>query len=373
MAGIYIHIPFCTRKCAYCDFVSVRPDGLKSPYLDALVREIRLRSEMFAGSLIHTIYFGGGTPSLLEPSELEYIADALVRNYRLSSDIEWTIECNPGTIDAGALRAYRDIGFNRLSIGVQSFFDEDLVFLTRMHDGREALEAIEAASTAGFKNIGIDLMFRIPGQPLERWQANLERAVSLRLPHISCYSLTTESRTPLVQWIESGEVMLPSEEEDAHLYTLAYRFLTGRGYQRYEISNFAQPGFECRHNISYWDHEPYGGFGPSAHSYFEGSRSWNTTDVSEYIRLLAAGTLPSQGSETLSSAALRTEHIFLSLRTRGIDLDAFQKKFDGDFLEENASTIERLMHAGFIEISERFVRLTLRGMLLCDEICSELR
>ncbi len=363
---MYIHVPFCERKCVYCDFYSTVSTEFRAVYVDALIREIELRAPCARDTEFHTVFLGGGTPSLLSPGELARLTDALKREFTIAGGAEFTMECNPGTVDRPALAAFRDAGVNRLSIGVQSFHDDELRFLTRIHDAEDGVAAVHAARQAGFENVGIDLMFALPAQTPEKWRFSIEQTLKLDVEHISCYSLTVEDGTPLAAVVRDGMIRRPDEESEAALFELAMDALEERGYRHYEVSNYALPGRECRHNTAYWRQEDYIGLGPSAHSTWSGARSWNHADIGAYIERLKAGETPAAGGERLTPEILRAERIFLSLRCGGLDLNSF----DDDFASANADALRRLRSHGLLEVSQGLLRLTRRGMLLCDEICA---
>jgi oxygen-independent coproporphyrinogen-3 oxidase len=383
VASFYFHIPFCEHKCIYCDFYSVVPieseteqRSLEGRFLSALKTEIELRAEdqCFHESY-ETIFFGGGTPSLLHPSEIEKILNLLASRFAIQTNAEITLETNPGTVDKKKLQAFRSAGINRISMGIQSFHDEDLKFLTRIHSVSEAKQCIRDCTTAGFENVSFDLIFSLPHQTLAKWKSNLEQAVELQPEHISCYSLIVESETPLFRMVQSNEVTLIDSERDADLYEFTIDFLASHGYEQYEVSNFAKlattgkPNFKCRHNLNYWNHSHYLGFGPSAHSFWKNERWWNVSDLTSYIKQLGEHTLPLAGGEYLTETQFMEEAIFLGLRSEGIDLEQFRQRFSRDLSTENASIISDLIQQGNARMENGRIRLTAKGYVLCDEIC----
>jgi len=377
VASIYVHIPFCEQKCIYCDFYSIAPattgeayTSLVDGFLSALETEIQLRSEdqRFTES-VETIFFGGGTPSLLRPSEIGKLLNLLASRFPLSKDVEITLETNPGTVDKQKLKAFRSAGINRISMGIQSFFDDDLKFLTRIHTVSEAKQCVRDAFAAGFNNVSFDLIFSLPHQSLDRWKSNLEQAIQLQPAHISCYSLIVEPGTPLFTMVQSKQVSPLDPESDAELYEWTIDFLTTHGYGQYEVSNFARPGFQCRHNTNYWNHSNYLSFGPSAHSFWKDERWWNSSSVSTYIEKLKTRILPVGGGEHLSEATLMEETVFLGLRSEGIDLEKFQRRFAYDLLNENSSLISELIQQDRAQVNNGRLKLTAKGYLVCDEIC----
>ena len=371
MPSLYVHVPFCETKCVYCDFYSVETRELEAAFVVLCCEEISRRSgELNTAELFTSVFFGGGTPSLFDPDQMGSLLGALRDGFRIPRDAEITMECNPGTVSLAKLRGYRALGVNRLSFGVQSFHDDDLRFLSRIHTAREAEEGIALAFEAGFDNVNLDLMFSLPNQTPERWLHNLERARALGTTHVSCYSLTVEKGTPLSGMVERGEVFTASEESDAVLYELTMDALASWGFAQYEVSNFARAGFACRHNLAYWRHEDYLGFGPSAHSTWQHRRSWNVSSIRAYSEHIAAGRTAASGGEDLSTEMLRTEYLSLRLRSEGIRLSGFQQQFGTDFLEDNRATLRRLEAAGLLAIGADSIALTRKGYLVCDEICA---
>jgi oxygen-independent coproporphyrinogen-3 oxidase len=372
MSGIYIHIPFCERKCIYCDFYSVENLNLIDRFTESLLKEIEIFSieaDFFNDSIFDTIYFGGGTPSLLEPAQIEKILNKLSQSFKISSNPEITLETNPGTVDKRKLLEFKNLGVNRISFGVQSFFDDDLKFLGRIHTGEDAFKCVNDSFEVGFENVSIDLIFGLPGQTVEKWLENLKFAVSLNVPHISAYNLIVERGTPLHELFSLGKVQIPEDEIQAQLYERTIDFLENAGYVHYEVSNYAFEGFESRHNLKYWQYENYIGFGPSAHSFWINKRWWNFANLNKYINALDLGKIPVANFEILDEEKMIEEFIYLGLRSKGINVARFKGKFgfefvDGDIKDE----IEELERAGYITIEDDFIKLTPKGFLLCDEI-----
>ncbi len=369
MAGIYIHIPFCERKCIYCDFHSVETTDQLDVFLRSLEREINLYSEKCKPMEFETVYFGGGTPSLLSPSQVEEILCQLHAGFKISPMAEVTLEANPGTVDEEKLQSLKSIGINRLSIGVQSFHDDELRFLSRIHSAKQAKECIRSALRAGFDNISLDLIFGLPDQSLEQWKDNLQKAVGFEPKHISAYSLILEEGTPLYTMVREKNVQPLSIEADAAMYEWTIDFLASRGYEHYEVSNFAQPGYRSRHNSNYWNHTSYIGLGPSAHSLWNGKRWWNHRDVETYCNALLNCQTAVAGSEVLSTQTLLFESIFLALRSDGIRLDEFRRRFQFDFDKRYADKIRQFVADGLMRHDNDNVRLTKNGLMVCDEIC----
>jgi oxygen-independent coproporphyrinogen-3 oxidase len=368
--AIYLHIPFCRAKCHYCNFVSYAGlNELHDRYVEALKKEIsRARPE----APITTIYFGGGTPTLLSERQLMEILRAIQSRFEVTPDTEITLEANPGTVDLPKLQALRLAGFNRLSLGVQSFDPTLLSRLGRIHTVKEALEAYQSARNAGFSNIGLDLMYALPGQSLLAWQRTLEQAIRLNPEHISLYELSIEEGTKLAADCQAGKLELPSEDLQIEMYEAAISTLTASGYEHYEISNFARPGFRSRHNQVYWRNDSYFGFGAGAARYLGGARAKLTDSVERYIELVEKGHDPAISSETLTGRALMGETIMLGLRLReGVDLVAFRQRFGEDLSVVYGEQIAALKASGLVEIADHHLRLTHQGLLLANRVMGE--
>jgi oxygen-independent coproporphyrinogen-3 oxidase len=376
MTSIYIHIPFCQHKCIYCDFYSIAPQNSSKEqvlmiehFLAALEMEIMLRVNDSQFQVPYeTIFIGGGTPSLLLPSNIENILNKLSSQFPILKNAEITLETNPGTVSLEKLKALRAAGVNRISIGIQSFYDDDLRFLTRIHTAVEARQSVIDAFSAGFHNVGVDLIFSLPNQTLGKWQNILEQAVALSPTHISCYSLIVEPDTPLFQMIQSKQVIPVDSEHDAELYEFTIEFLASHGYVQYEVSNFAKAGFQCQHNLNYWNHTNYLGFGPSAHSFWGNERWWNISDVSIYIEQLNKRILPLSGGEHLTEQQLKEEAILLGLRSSGIDLEQFRYRFGLDLISAYQLSIDELVQRGQARLDSNRLQLTAKGYMVCDEI-----
>lgn len=369
-AGLYVHIPFCDHKCIYCDFYSIIKEDNKSLYLTCLKNEIEHFSEIFSKThKFDTIYFGGGTPSLVEPEYLGSIINHLKQNFFVSSDAEITMETNPGTVDLEKLRQFRRIGINRISIGIQSFDEDDLKFLTRIHSAESAIQTVKDAQNAGFTDISLDLIFNLPGQSKEKWLRNLEIAATLPITHISAYSLILERGTILNKMVLKGEVEMQDEEIDSELYEITMDFLAEKGFEHYEVSNYCKPGFECRHNQIYWDCKNYLSFGTSAHSYMDGERWWNYSALSIYNAAVQKRNEAVAGSEKLSENDLYEESIMLGLRSRGLCLDSPEMQ---DWYAGRRLIIDGLISAGKVCLEGNNLKLTRNGFLVCDEIVERL-
>lgn len=320
MAGLYIHIPFCKKRCLYCDFFSTTQLERREEYVQAVLRELEQRKDE-AGEPIRTIYIGGGTPSTLS-IELTTAINQLITSYQPA---EYTIEVNPGDVTKEYLQGLRSLGQNRLSMGVQSFQDELLQLIGRRHNARQAIEAVKIAQEAGFDNISIDLMYALPTQTMEQWSADIETALSLGIQHVSCYGLMYEEGTALTKMLEEGQIEAIDEDTENAMYDMLCDYLQQAGFVHYEVSNFALPGYEAKHNSAYWDHTPYIGIGAGAHSFIPPVRSWNPSDLNAYISGITAQNLQRE-NETLTEDDLYNERMMLGLRTnRGVAKSLIRK------------------------------------------------
>lgn len=365
--SLYIHIPFCIRKCLYCDFLSVTYNELLAKaYTDALCKELILKKD-FAGEL-KTVYVGGGTPSILPEECFRQLFKCLKENFKFSDLPEITVEANPGTIDKSKIDAMLSLGVNRLSVGVQSFNDDELKTLGRIHTSDEALKAIETIKNSGIDNFSVDLIYGIPGQTLDSWKKTVSKAVGLSPAHISSYELTPEKDTPLYGLIQSGEIKMPDEELVLSMYDYAIDYLASKGYEHYEISNFALHGFKCLHNLNYWERGEYIGAGAGAHSFIRGFRSKNTDDIRRYIKDLNKGTIPEAESAEIKRDDAIKEFIFLNLRkTEGINLvkaEALGLNMPGVCME--------LIEDGYLEIKGDYLRLSRKGIVIANAIIVKL-
>ena len=367
--AIYVHIPFCDHKCIYCDFYSIITSENVVPFLHSLKNEINYFGKKHsANRIITSIFFGGGTPSLMEPEYLLEIITSLKDNFLFSDSMEITMETNPGTVDKNKLKNFHDSGINRISIGVQSFNDDELEFLTRIHNSSTAIETIRNASEIGFENISLDLIFNLPGQTKEKWFHNLKTAIRQPIKHISAYSLILERGTILNKLVLDGKVKMQDDDYDADLYETTIDFLLANGFYQYEVSNFTKPDFECIHNNSYWHHKDYFGFGTSAHSFVDGKRWWNFSSLRRYISEIAEKENAIAGWEKVSSEGLHNEYVMLALRSSGIKLDEYKEKFGNNWLNKNYSYFQKLKNENYIEFYGDSIRLTKSGYAVCDEI-----
>lgn len=363
--GIYIHIPFCVRKCAYCDFLSAPASGeIMDRYVEALKQEIRSAEELAERYRVSTVFFGGGTPSLLEGEKLAEILEMLSQVMTVEAGAEITVECNPGTLTENKLDAYRTAGVNRLSIGLQSADNRELRLLGRIHTFEEFLESYELARKKGFGNLNVDLMSALPGQTREGWLQTLEKTAELEPEHISAYSLIIEEGTPFYECYREeapGYRELPDEDTDRLMYEDTKRFLGGRGYERYEISNYARPGYACRHNLSYWERTDYKGFGIGAASLLRDTRYKNSTDLAAYLN----GDFSYESVSALSRKDILEETMFLGLRKmEGVVLTEQMRKIYGELLT-------KLSQEGVLGRKDNRIFLTDRGIDVSNYVLSE--
>jgi len=360
--GLYVHVPFCKTKCPYCDFCSVTSLSSIPAWLESIKKEMLLYRDRFPR--FDSLYLGGGTPSLLSARDLTELMHCLHSTFSLSDDAEFTVEMNPDDVTSDQVAVLRDLGVNRISLGVQSFDDRDLRFLKRRHTADQALKAIDFFKAAGFAKVGLDLMYGLAGQTESTWMKTLEQAVSCAPEHISCYQLTIHENTPFWDLQKKSEIKSPGEEMESAFFILTSSFLEKQGYLHYEVSNFAR-GEEnlCRHNLKYWRFAPYLGLGPSAHSYQDGVRWWNLRDLEGYCRALAQGKPPVAGSETLTPEQVYLETILLGFRTRdGVDREIFRGR------EGTEEVIRHLQQAGLVHVVEGKVVPTVKGFLVADSL-----
>lgn len=371
MAGIYLHIPFCVSKCAYCDFASFACSGVPEEYVDALIREIEIVSRGEYPAVFDTVFFGGGTPSLLTGEQMKRILEAVHAHFPVQEDAEQSMECNPGTATREHLAAYHAAGINRLSIGLQSTHDALLKSVGRIHTYAQFRKTLENAQSVGFANINADVMHGLPGQTLEQYCDTLQSVCDLGLQHISSYALTLEEHTPLYARVESKLVKLPDSDLVADMQDAGIDYLASRGYHRYEISNFALPGYECRHNLNYWQNGEYLGLGVAAHAVVRKKRWTRTANVDtleEYYRLLARGKRPLAETIELHNADEMFECVMLGLRlTKGVDRKAFYKRFGLDMAEAFPDGMEAIRKRGWVEETEGFIALNRKGLDLQNE------
>lgn len=371
-ASVYIHVPYCKSKCRYCNFNSYpgREDEFGN-YVNALLAELELRSQHLSAAVVPTVFFGGGTPTVIGAEMLGAILDRCPAEAGLavSPEAEISIEANPETVSPPLLDALLAAGFNRISLGVQSFSDTALRRLGRIHSGAQAALAVRQAAEAGFRNISVDLMFGIPAQDIAGWEEDLEAALSLRPQHISAYGLAVEEKTPFARLLKLGLISLPDEEACCKMYSAAVEKLARAGYEHYEISNFALPGYRCRHNVNYWRNGSYLGLGAGAHSYLDGERSANVDDPGRYIAMAANAGSAVRFHEKLAPRAALGEALMLGLRLlEGIDMEEYTGRYGVDFQQEFGGTVAELVCQGFMEMEGGRLKLTRRGVLLSDEV-----
>jgi putative oxygen-independent coproporphyrinogen III oxidase len=370
--GIYIHFPFCERKCRYCDFYSITELQRIPEFLEALKIEMQLAAD--AGMKSDTLYIGGGTPSLLTPKQMGGIVDWAALHFNLSASAEMTFEINPATASTRDLQDYAAFGFNRINIGIQSFNDQNLAFLGRKHDAQQALAAVQAANEAGFTNIGMDLIYGLPDQTPGSWKKDLIQAIRLAPKHLSCYILSYEPHTPLHQDLQAGRFTALPDLHAAELFRMTHDFLSAAGYEHYEISNFSQgPRWRSIHNQKYWNFVPYIGLGPAAHSFDPPRRWWNHRSLTRYLEDIQQGLRPVSEDEELNEEQQMIEALYLGLRQAdGIDLEGFRQAFHIDFSLYFHTALERFEAEGWLVVDDRRCCLTLEGMLFVDRVVDEL-
>lgn len=371
MAGIYIHIPFCKSKCYYCDFYSCTLLAKKQEVLAAINDELDRRADFLQGETIETVYIGGGTPSLCTPSEIGALLKTVFQRYPRTSVKEITVEVNPDDLSPDYLRALRAEGVDRLSIGVQSFIDRDLHWMHRRHDASAASRAIDDAHNAGFDNLTIDLIYGIPQMSLSEWEYNLQQAFRHGITHLSAYHLTVEEGTVFGRWLRSGKIHEIDSESSRSAYLLLHDKATEAGFEHYEISNFARPGFRARHNSSYWNGTHYLGVGPSAHSFDGTQRTWNRADVNQYLRLEPRN--EHFDSETLSEQDLYNEFIMTSLRRiEGVDIVELERRFGARKLYYFRQQAQKFIHERVLIQQQNRYFIPTNHFLISDSIISDL-
>lgn len=383
--ALYLHIPFCTAKCGYCDFNSYEGlDHLVPQYTPALVREIELWAPAAKAHRVETVFFGGGTPSLTSIDDLTSIVAAINERFDVAPDAEWTLEANPSELTREHLEGLRGAGINRLSMGVQSLHDDELQQLDRLHSAERAVAAFHDARAAGFDNVNLDLIYGLIGQPLERWQSTLERVIDLGPEHLSCYALTVEPGTALYYQVEKGQLPEPDPDVAADQYEWTCARLAEAGYRQYEISNWARPGRECRHNLVYWRAQSYLGLGAGAHSYFAGNRLANVDAPHRYVEAIDRSYEERQangrgelyqiaGGETPDAATALADALILGLRLiDGVEVAPFEARFAADIEANFGATFAKYESLGILDRSDGRLRLTERGLLLSNELFVDL-
>lgn len=372
--GIYVHIPYCRKACVYCDFHFMTNLRNKEQMVQAIAKEATQRKDFFEGSpLLGTLYFGGGTPSVLTAAEIGQLIKVIQEHYSFAEGAEITLEANPDDLSLPYLQAIRMAGVNRLSIGVQSFREADLQWMNRSHSADQAVQSILFARKAGFDNLSIDLIFGLPGSDRRIWQEQLAQVVALQVPHLSLYALTVEEKTALAHQVQKGMTRIPDDPIFTEQFLLAHERLEGAGYEHYELSNYALPGRRSRHNSAYWQGKAYLGLGPSAHSYNGKERIWNIASNQRYIQAFAEGVLPIDERETLSLKDRYHEYIMTQLRKReGIDMDQIEAQFIANWRTQFGPYLAELMAEGLAQRQGSRFWLTPLGWMLSDEIIREL-
>ena len=366
-----MHIPFCKQACTYCNFHFTTSLHYKNELVAAIVKETELQKDFLQGEEIATIYFGGGTPSLLNSEDLKLLIDKIKSVFSVAENGEVTLEANPDDITEKKLFAWKDIGINRLSIGIQSFLEEDLVWMNRAHSRELAVRSLQLA-VKEFQNISIDLIYGSPFLSDEQWKKNVDLAVSFGIPHLSCYALTVEEKTPLHKQIALKKTNDIDSDKQAHQFLLLMQWLRDYGYEHYEVSNFAKPGFRSRHNSSYWQGKKYLGLGPSAHSYDGLVRKWNVANNKKYIAAIEKGVMDNE-TEVLTETQMLNEYIMIALRTiEGLDLEKIKTVWSNEKVREIEKSLPHFKKHGLITIQENKVQLTDEGMLRADGIASDL-
>ncbi len=377
MPGIYIHIPFCRQACHYCNFHFSVSQKRRPEFVKALIREIKMQKDFLypdSGNRfpLDTLYLGGGTPSLLDTAELDVIFNVIHKYYSFAPNAEITLEANPDDLIPGKLETLRKLSVNRLSIGIQSFYEDDLQFMNRSHNSRQAIDVLNYAQEAGFVNITADLIYGTPGMTDKQWEQNIMQLVKMGIPHISAYSLTVEKKTALDVFIRKGKVAPVDEEQAARQFDLLCALTAQHGYEHYEISNFGKKGYFSKHNLGYWSGEPYLGMGPSAHSFKPGMRQWNVAHTGKYIDSLKLGKIPAQ-QEILTEEQQYNEYVMTALRTMwGIDEKHVKNKFGARYHESMMRSAQKYLKNGKLVHSSGRLKVTPSGKFFADGIASDL-
>jgi oxygen-independent coproporphyrinogen-3 oxidase len=370
-AGVYIHIPFCLSRCSYCDFATGIYQGqLAERYVDALVTEVASQTPTANARAVDTVYFGGGTPSLLSALQMERILEVLHDRFEIGRGAEITMEMNPGSVTRENLRSFRRLGINRASFGAQTFDDRELARLGRSHTSNDTLRTFSDLRDADFENVSFDLIAGLPGQTVIRWEKNIDQALTLRPEHLSFYLLEVHAGTPLAEHIKLGKQPKPDEDLAAVMYESMLERAVAAGYEHYEISNLCLPGFSSRHNTKYWTGAPYYGFGCSAHAYDGQSRRWsNERDVAQYMEVIERGASPIVDRHELTDDEVRAEAVFLGMRMMGgVDTEQYRETFGVDLRDEHADDLVRFREAGLVEFDGNVLRLTRAGALMSNEV-----
>ncbi len=371
MSALYIHIPLCSSRCFYCDFYSTTDLGRRELLLNGICKEIDLRKEYLKGDAVRTIYFGGGTPSILSVDEIEKLLETVFNSFNCCPE-EITLEANPDDLSSGYIRLLRRLPINRISIGTQSFCDADLKRMNRRHTSSQAINAVKECQNAGLDNISIDLIYGLPGQTLRQWEENLQMAVDLQVMHISAYHLTYEKGTEFFRQWKQGKIAPAEETLSEMMFQMLRSTLKENGFEQYEISNFARSGMESKHNSSYWNDVPYIGLGPSAHSYDRDSRQWNVSDINTYLKLLDKGEIFYE-KEKLDNNIRYNDFVITSLRTaKGMDISLMKAKFGEELSAYCLQHAAAFINRGLLELKNDKLRLTEEAIFISDGIMSEL-
>lgn len=371
MAGIYIHIPFCKTKCHYCNFYSLASSRYFNEVIDAVVKELALRKAFIGDMPVDSIYFGGGTPSLMQQKHLEKIMAACYTHFDVQDTAEITLEANPDDLSFEKAQMLAGQHINRLSIGVQSFNDHELQFLNRVHDSRQAIHSIKEVQRAGFDNVTIDLIYGIPGSTSATWHNNLSQAAQLRIPHLSCYALTVEPATAFDRFIRKGTMPPPDEEQFLEQFDILMDMAATHGYEHYEVSNFCVDGQYARHNTAYWFGSPYLGLGPSAHSYDGNRRTWNIAHLKKYVDGVTSGK-PVMESETLTATQKYNEFIMTRLRTKwGVSADSLQEHFSKTFVRHFHHVLQKYSGSDLITYKDGTLQLSRKGIMVSDAVIAD--
>ena len=368
MAGIYIHIPFCRKRCTYCDFYTQIAPKLVPSFVDAALNEIEYRKDYLGNEIIDTIYFGGGTPSIITQSDFERFFKTISSFHTISTDAEITFEANPDDLSIEYLEGIRKLPFNRISIGIQSFIDRDLKKVNRRHTGQQAIQAVQNAKSAGFENISIDLIYGLPNQTIDEWKSNLLQAFELDVQHISIYGLTYEEGTKL--WVERKQGISPNLDDETmnEMYLITIDEMSKHGYDRYEISNFCKNGLQSKHNSSYWKGEIYLGIGPSAHSYDEKSRQWNISNTEEYVKAVQKMDKFFE-VEVLTTDNMYNDYVMVSLRTaNGANLNKIQNEFGQKYASHFLKSIENHIKNGLVIEENDIYTLSISGIMVSNSV-----
>jgi len=366
-AGIYIHIPFCRKRCNYCDFFLTTNLKLLDEFIKILNQEIRLASSNYKDLEFDTIFFGGGTPSILSLKQVESILNTFFKEYKIDSSNEISIECNPEDLGNYNLKELRQVGVNRLSFGVQSFIDSELKFLTRKHSSKQAEDVIKKAKDH-FENISLDLIYSLPEQTKDEVEYSLDKLIELNIPHVSAYTLIFEEKTILNNQLMKEVVSQNSDALEAELYEFVSDKLTTEGFVHYEISNFAKEGFESKHNLKYWEYDNYLGFGPSSHSFFNKKRWENFRSIKKYKESLSNGRLPIEKEYTLNKNEMRTEFVMLALRSKGVNFEKYKKVLFEEFEFKYERAIQELTKNRYAKLDQEKFKLNRKGYSIADEI-----